>query len=86
MSELQTHFEKATRDVQTLSRRPENVTLLKLYALFKQGTVGDSSGKRPGFTDVAGRAKYDAWSSLNGMSKDEAMQGYIDLASILLKI
>ena len=85
MSELQTRFEKASRDVQTLSHRPDNDTLLKLYAFYKQATVGDISGKRPGVTDVAGRAKYDAWSHLNGMSTDKAMQGYIDLASILLK-
>ena len=85
MSELQTRFEKASRDVQSLSHRPDNDTLLKLYAFYKQATVGDISGKRPGFTDVAGRAKYDAWSHLNGMSKDAAMEGYIDMADILLK-
>ena len=69
MSELQTRFEKAARDVQTLSCRPDNDTLLKLYAYYKQATVGDISGKRPGFTDVAGRAKYDAWSRLTPVKR-----------------
>jgi acyl-CoA-binding protein len=85
MSELQTRFEKAASEVQTLSRRPDNETLLKLYALYKQATVGDIRGKRPGFTDVTGRAKFDAWRRLESMSKEEAMQAYIDLAEELLK-
>jgi acyl-CoA-binding protein len=85
MSELQTRFEKAARDVQMLSQRPDNETMLRLYALYKQATLGDNSRRRPGFTDVAGRAKYDAWNRLKGMSTDEAMQEYIDMAEMLLK-
>ena len=85
MSELLTRFEKSARDVQTLSRRPDNEILLQLYAFYKQATLGDNSGKRPGFTDIAGRAKYDSWQRLKGMSSEEAMQGYIDLADKLLK-
>jgi acyl-CoA-binding protein len=85
MSELITRFERAASDVQTLSRRPDNETMLKLYAFYKQATVGNNRGKRPGFTDMTGRAKYDAWRRIEGMSKEEAMQAYIDLADELLK-
>jgi diazepam-binding inhibitor (GABA receptor modulating acyl-CoA-binding protein) len=76
---LQEQFEQAQSDSKTLSERPDNMTLLKIYALFKQASAGDTDGKRPGFTDMIGRAKYDAWDALKGTSKDEAMQQYIDL-------
>jgi acyl-CoA-binding protein len=56
---------------------------LKLYSLYKQATTGDVSGKRPGFTDFVGRAKYDAWAALRGNSPDEAMRAYIDLVNKL---
>jgi acyl-CoA-binding protein len=56
---------------------------LKLYAYFKQGSSGDVEGKRPGFTDLVGRAKYDAWAKLKGMPKEDAMQQYIDLVESL---
>ncbi|MES2164833.1 MAG: acyl-CoA-binding protein, partial [Pseudomonadota bacterium] len=59
--------------------RPDNMTLLKIYALFKQGSAGDASGDRPGMTDFVGRAKFDAWAALQGTSLDEAKQQYIDL-------
>jgi acyl-CoA-binding protein len=55
------------------------MTLLKIYALFKQGSSGDVTGERPGFTDMVGRAKYDAWAALKGTSQDDAMQQYVDL-------
>jgi acyl-CoA-binding protein len=55
------------------------MTLLKIYALFKQGSSGDVTGERPGMTDFVGRAKYDAWEQLKGTSQEEAMQQYIDL-------
>lgn len=56
-----------------------NDTLLELYALYKQATTGDVAGSRPGMMDLKGRAKYDAWSKRKGMTKDAAMQAYIDL-------
>jgi acyl-CoA-binding protein len=59
------------------------MTLLKIYALYKQATGGDVEGKRPGFTDMVGRAKYDAWKGLEGKSADEAMQEYVDLIESL---
>ena len=54
-------------------------TLLKLYALYKQATAGDNADKKPGFGDMVGRAKWDAWNGLKGTSADDAMQQYIDL-------
>jgi diazepam-binding inhibitor (GABA receptor modulating acyl-CoA-binding protein) len=76
---LQAQFDQAQLDSKNLSERPDNMTLLKIYALFKQATVGDASGERPGFTDLIGRAKWDAWEAAKGTSKDDAMQQYIDL-------
>ena len=76
---LQEQFAQAQLDSKNLSERPDNMTLLKIYALYKQASVGDASGERPGFTDMVGRAKFDAWDALKGTSKDEAMQQYIDL-------
>ncbi len=83
MSDLQARFETAAQEVQELPKRPDNDVLLKLYALYKQATAGDVSGRRPGFTDFAGRAKYDAWKKLKGTSQEEAMQAYIDLVDRL---
>ena len=79
MSTLNEQFEQAVADSKTLSERPDNMTMLKLYALYKQGTAGDVDGKRPGFTDMVGRAKWDAWNELKGQTQDEAQQAYIDL-------
>jgi diazepam-binding inhibitor (GABA receptor modulating acyl-CoA-binding protein) len=81
MSDLKANFEKAAEDVQQLSEKPDNNTLLKLYSLFKQGMEGDVSGKRPGLTDFRGRAKYDAWAKLKGTTKDKAMEEYIALVA-----
>lgn len=77
MSDLQDRFEAAVAASKTLSERPDNATLLKLYALYKQATDGDVEGRRPGFTDMVGRAKYDAWASLKGTASTDAMQQYI---------
>ena len=79
MSTLNEQFEQAVADSKNLPERPDNATLLKLYALYKQGSAGDVDGKRPGFTDMVGRAKWDAWNELKGQPQDEAQQAYIDL-------
>jgi acyl-CoA-binding protein len=83
MSKLQAAFEKAVAESKQLPEKPDNMTLLKIYSLYKQATEGDVAGKRPGFTDMVGRAKYDAWAGVKGKSKDEAMQEYIDLIESL---
>ncbi len=83
MSDLQARFETAAREAQQLPRRPDNATLLQLYALYKQATVGDVQGRRPAFADFTGRAKHDAWAKLQGTTPEQAMQAYIDLVERL---
>jgi len=84
MSDLKARFEKAATDVKTLTKQPDNETLLNLYSLFKQGSSGDVSGKKPGMFDFVKKAKYDAWEKLKGKSQDQAMEEYINLVSKLL--
>lgn len=83
MSDLKARFEQAAQEAQNLPKRPENDTLLKLYALYKQGTAGDVSGARPGILDMTGRLKYDAWAKLKGTTGDEAMAQYVALVDQL---
>ncbi len=83
MSDLKANFEQAVAASKNLSERPDNATLLKMYALYKQATLGDVEGKRPGFTDMVGRAKWDAWSEIKGTKADAAMKQYIALIADL---
>lgn len=83
MSDLRAAFDRAAQEVQTLPRRPDNETLLQLYALYKQATVGDVQGTRPGVLDMTGRLKYDAWAKLKGVTTEEAMKRYIELVDRL---
>jgi diazepam-binding inhibitor (GABA receptor modulating acyl-CoA-binding protein) len=76
---LQQQFDQALADSKNLPERPDNMTLLKMYALYKQASSGDLDGVRPGMTDMVGRAKFDAWDGLKGTSKEDAMQQYVDL-------
>lgn len=76
-------FNQAQADSKNLPERPDNMTLLKIYALFKQASSGDATGDRPGMTDFVARAKFDAWAELNGTSTEAAMQQYIDLIESL---
>jgi acyl-CoA-binding protein len=83
MSDLNAAFEAAVKNSTSISERPDNATLLKLYALYKQATEGDNEAKKPSFTDMVGRAKWDAWEKLKDMSPDDAKQQYIDLIESL---
>ena len=83
MSDLADRFVAAAEASKQLPEKPDNADLLKLYALYKQGTVGDATGDRPGMMDFVGRAKYDAWAEVSGMGQDEAQQAYIDLVESL---
>ena len=83
MSDLRAQFDAAAQAAQNLPSRPDNNTLLQIYALYKQATVGDVTGSRPGFTDFVARAKYDAWAKIKGTAKDQAMRDYIDLVERL---
>jgi diazepam-binding inhibitor (GABA receptor modulating acyl-CoA-binding protein) len=80
---LQAQFEQAVADSKNLPERPDNMTLLKIYALYKQASEGDATGERPGMTDMVGRFKWDAWDALKGTSKEDAMQHYVDLITDL---
>ena len=83
MSDLKAEFEAAAERVQALEERPDNDTLLKLYALYKQGSEGDVSGDKPGFFDFVGVAKYEAWEKLQGTEPDDAKKQYIALVDSL---
>jgi len=83
MADLKTRFDQAMADSKSLPEKPDNMTLLKIYALYKQATAGDVEGKRPGFGDMVGRAKWDAWNEAKGQSSEEAMLAYIDLIESL---
>lgn len=83
MSDLQADFDRAVANSKNLSERPDNATLLKIYALYKQATEGDVSTSKPGFSDLVGRAKWDAWNGLKGTSQDDARQRYVDLIASL---
>ncbi|MBL0944998.1 MAG: acyl-CoA-binding protein [Hydrogenophaga sp.] len=83
MSDLKARFDAAVANSKKLAERPDNSTLLKIYGLYKQATAGDNSEKKPGFGDMVGRAKWDAWNGFKGTSADDAMQQYIDLIESL---
>jgi diazepam-binding inhibitor (GABA receptor modulator, acyl-CoA-binding protein) len=83
MSDLQARFVEAQQAANNLSDRPDNNTMLKLYALFKQATQGDVKGERPGSFDFIRRAKFDAWIAVQGTPSDEATRQYIDLVDSL---
>ena len=85
MPSLQDQFTKAQEDVNGLAERPDNNVMLKLYALFKQATVGNVTGEQPGGFDFVRRAKFDAWSEMKGTTTDNAMQQYVDLVASLVK-
>src|SRR6266849_8433153 len=83
MSDLKKKFDVAAADSKNLSEAPGNDVKLKMYGLFKQAGAGDVTRSRPGFTDMVGRAKYDAWAAVKGTSTEDAMQQYIDLVESL---
>lgn len=83
MSDLKSQFETAVAHSKALTERPDNSTLLKIYGLYKQATAGDNTDKKPGFSDMVGRAKWEAWDGFKGLSADEAMQQYVELIDSL---
>lgn len=83
MADLQVAFESAVANSKNLPERPDNATLLKIYGLYKQATSGDVTDKKPGFSDMIGRAKWDAWNALKGTDADAARQQYVDLIESL---
>lgn len=83
MSELEQSFTEAAAAAKQLPEKPDNDTLLKLYALYKQGSEGDVHGEAPGFMDFVGRAKYEAWKEQQGMDQDAAREAYVKLVNDL---
>lgn len=83
MADLKAEFEAAVANSKKLSERPDNSTLLKIYGLYKQATTGDNTEKKPGFGDMVGRAKWDAWNGMKGTSSEDAMRQYVDLIKSL---
>ena len=83
MSDTSDQFEQAAIAVKSIDQKPDNDTLLKLYALYKQGSEGDVQGEKPGFFDFVGAAKYEAWEKLAGTSQEQAQQEYVKLVRAL---
>jgi len=83
MSDLKQQFETAVAQSKSLTERPDNSTLLKIYGLYKQATAGDNTDKKPGFSDMVGRAKWEAWDGFKGLTADAAMQQYVELIDTL---
>ncbi len=83
MPDLQSQFQQAQQDVNSLSRRPDNDTLLELYALYKQATAGDAGDETPSAFDFVRRAKYEAWRKLKGVPAEDAMRSYVEVAAKL---
>lgn len=81
---LEEDFKKAAEDVKKLKTRPADAELLEMYSLYKQATVGDVEGDRPGMLDFKGKAKWDAWSGKKGTTKEAAMEAYVKLAQRLI--
>ena len=83
MSVLQAQFAQAQQEANSLAERPDNNTILKLYALYKQATQGDATGEQPNSFDFVRRAKFDAWNGVKGISKEDSMRQYIELVASL---
>ena len=83
MADLKARFEAAVDNSKSLTERPDNSTLLKIYGLYKQATLGDNTDKKPGFSDMVGRAKWEAWDSVKGTASEVAMQQYVELIESL---
>jgi acyl-CoA-binding protein len=83
--DLSALFETAAQEAQTLNKKPDNTTLLRLYGLYKQATTGNATGSRPGMGEFVARAKFDAWAKLKNYPKEKAMQDYVSLVEKLKK-
>ena len=83
MTDIDSSLKQAAIDAKKLPQKPDNDTLLQLYALYKQGSIGDVAGDRPGFFDFVAVAKFEAWEGIRGRSQDDAKQQYIDLVQKL---
>ncbi|KAK0427689.1 hypothetical protein QR680_010369 [Steinernema hermaphroditum] len=78
-------FEVSAEQVKNLKTSPTNDELLELYALYKQGTVGDNNTAKPGMLDMKGKAKWSAWDGKKGTSQEKAKEEYIALVKTLVE-
>lgn len=83
MPDLKAQFDAAVASSRELNERPDNATLLRMYALYKQASLGDNPDKKPGLSDLVGRAKWEAWQACHGSSSEDAMRQYIALIESL---
>ncbi|MBI5091431.1 MAG: acyl-CoA-binding protein [Candidatus Hydrogenedentes bacterium] len=81
--DISAEFTQASEAVKKLSSAPDSATMLTLYGLFKQGSLGNCAGERPGMLDFVARAKFDAWKALDGISQDDAKRQYVELVQSL---
>jgi acyl-CoA-binding protein len=82
---LEEQFEETSKRVHTLSQRPSNDILLNLYSYHKQASIGDVHGEKPGMFDFINAAKYNAWATKKGLTREQAMQNYVDLVNSLFE-
>lgn len=85
MSKNSENFISATKVIMNLTHAPNNDEKLELYKNYKQATVGDVNTTRPGMLDFAGKAKWDAWNSVKGISTHNAEVAYITTVNNLIK-
>lgn len=83
LTQLDIDFENSALKATKLSYKPTNEELSTLYGLYKQATHGDNTTERPGFLDLKGKAKWDAWTLKKGVSKEEAKRQYINFVKVL---
>jgi len=83
MSTGEDAFEQAAVAAKSLPERPDDKTMLQLYALYKQGSAGDVQGDKPGFFDFVGAAKFEAWEKLKGTGEEDARSQYVELITKL---
>lgn len=86
MSDVKARFDTAVAAAMLLAKRPDDATLLKLYGLYKQATLGDVTGEPPSMFDIVNKAKYDSWDALSGLTREEAMKRYANLIDSLKQV
>lgn len=83
MGAFDAEFAQAKERLNSLKEDPGNEVKLKIYALFKQATIGKCNTPKPGMMDIVGKYKWNAWNDLGSMSQDDAQQEYIKLVDNL---
>ncbi|XP_075683768.1 LOW QUALITY PROTEIN: acyl-CoA-binding domain-containing protein 7 [Rhinoderma darwinii] len=81
----QADFDKAAEDIKKLKTKPTDDEMKEIYGLYKQSTVGDINIECPGMLDLKGKAKWEAWNSKKGLSKEDAMSAYVSKANELIE-